>query len=216
MKGKSITIVDSGLGNLYSVKRAFEICGIGKVIITVDPKIIALSERLVIPGVGAFSDGMTGLRRYGLDHAICEFARTGRPLLGICLGMQLFASIGQEFGSHQGLGLIDGKVLAIPNLSISGERMKVPFIGWSNLQMGAEAIDVKGILMPDCLKRSVYLVHSYQFIPENKANILASYKYGGNNITAAIIKDNILGLQFHPEKSGSLGIKILTRFINNF
>lgn len=213
MTKASIAVVDYGLGNLFSVKRAFEFCGANNAIITNNPEIILKSDLVVLPGVGAFAEGMLGIKQSGLDGVLREFANTGKPLLGICLGMQLLATLSQEFGENEGLGLIDGTVRAIPVLSILGEQMKVPFIGWSNLKAPQKNNEGHGLLDSLDVDKSVYFVHSYQFIPRDRKNILAIYEYGGHEITAAVQKDNILGLQFHPEKSGEMGLKILKTFI---
>jgi len=209
MSKVSIAIVDYGLGNLFSVRRAFEVFGVNNVIITAKPEVVLRSDLVVLPGVGAFEDGMLGLKQFGLDKALYEFAHTGKPLLGICLGMQLFASLSKEFGENEGLGLIGGQVQAIPAHGVSGERLRVPFIGWNNMIIPPKIIRGKRLFDSININKSVYFAHSYEFIPNDSENILATYQYGGNQITAAIQKDNIMGLQFHPEKSGEMGLKIL-------
>ena len=128
----SVTVIDYGSGNLLSVTRAFERCG-ATTIVTQDPAVIANAERLVLPGVGAFADGMQGLREHGLIDPILRYASSGRPLLGICLGMQMLATASVEFGEHEGLGLIAGRVVPLPTRSIKGSVLKIPHVGWSPL-----------------------------------------------------------------------------------
>lgn len=212
MNGPKVVIVDYGLGNLYSVRRAFEVIGANDICISSSPAEISAADRLLLPGVGAFGDGMQGLREKNLDRAICEFSESGKPLLGICLGMQLLSTLGTEFGEHKGLGLIPGKVDAIPLVSEDGLSLKAPYIGWSSLNC-PNNIDWGASVLADLTQeQSVYLVHSNHVIPDNPNDVLATYQYGGRKITAAVTKNNITGLQFHPEKSGEVGLKILRRF----
>ena len=209
---KKITIVDYGLGNLFSVQRAFEICEGVSVLITSDPREIMRSDRLVLPGVGAFRKGIEGLKQRGQTESISEFFLTGRPLLGICLGMQLFATISEEFGTCNGLNLVPGQVVAIPSVDQEGEQLRSPFIGWSQLNATSKQNESAGLLKSFDFRDSVYLVHSFQLIPNDEKHRLATYHYGGHEITAAVTVDNLTGLQFHPEKSGQVGIEILRNF----
>jgi glutamine amidotransferase len=208
----TVTIVDYGVGNLFSVRRAIESAGATEVVVTGRAEDIERADRLVLPGVGAFRDGIQGLRERGLASAVVEFARSGRPLLGICLGMQMLADESEEFGRHQGLGLIPGKVVAIPRNGRDGGRLKVPFVGWTTLAVdpAARAGSCLDSLLDD---DAVYLVHSFHFVPERRADLLATYDFAGNPITAAVRHDNITGFQFHPEKSGKVGLAILADFI---
>lgn len=208
---RRVHIVDYGAGNLFSVARAIEKAG-GVPVLTEDLAEIAAAERLVLPGVGAFRDGMSGLTRNGLGDAIQTFAATGRPLLGICLGMQMLADRSHEFGTHDGLGLIPGNVVAIPRTGRDGRPHKVPFIGWAALEpTRVEALNASVLAgSADC---SVYLVHSYHVEPQDPADILAVYRYDDVPVTAAIQRDNVLGCQFHPEKSGPIGLAMISRFI---
>lgn len=207
-----ITIIDYGSGNLLSVSRALERCG-ATCQISGDPAVIAASTALVLPGVGAFHEGMEGLAANGLIEPILAHARAGRPLLGICLGMQMLASSSDEFGSHQGLGLIPGRVREITKYDAAGVPRKIPFIGWASLERPP------GMSWDDCSLRpvefgkSVYLVHSYHLEPDEPTDLLATYSFHGDQITAAVRRDNITGLQFHPEKSGQLGLNILREFL---
>jgi glutamine amidotransferase len=208
-------VVDYGVGNLYSVARAIEKVG-GIPRLTNNLAEIAAADRLVLPGVGAFPDGMRGLCDADLDSAVVDFAKMGRPLLGICLGMQMLASSSLEFGMHRGLGLIPGKVEPIPTASADGLSHKVPFIGWTELLPVREKGFENTLLSSIKPQNAVYLVHSYHFLPEDPDDLLATYDYDGVSITAAVTRDNIMGCQFHPEKSGSVGLNIIRHFIEKF
>lgn len=203
-------IVDYGLGNLFSVQRAVE--AVGDFTISVSNKRVEIvnADRIILPGVGAFADGMRGLQQYGLIDELTYSAKSGIPILGICLGMQLLTTSSEEFGNHVGLNLIPGSVKKIPNYSDEGERLKVPFISWAPLQIEEDASNG---LFSGVKSECVYLVHSYQVIPDVQDQIQASYLYGGHKITAAIRCGKIYGVQFHPEKSGRVGLKILKNFL---
>jgi glutamine amidotransferase len=200
------------VGNLYSVRRALERSGATRVLVSSDPADIENADRVILPGVGAFADGIQGLRERGLDESICRYVKSGRPLLSICLGMQMLATESEEFGQHAGLNLIPGKVVAIPHEGADGLRLKVPFIGWSPL-IGARAVLAGSYLKGMDENSSVYLVHSFHVVPDREDALLARYRYGAHEITAAIKRDNITGLQFHPEKSGNVGLQIMANFL---
>jgi glutamine amidotransferase len=208
----TVHVVDYGVGNLYSVARAVEASGC-VACVTGDRTEIVSADRVILPGVGAFRNGMDGLRAGGLDQAVREFAATGRPLLGICLGMQMLAQCSFEFGEHEGLGLIEGTVRSIPAEGALGEPHKIPFIGWAHLREtrtdGFDGTPLRGLDDSD----AVYLVHSFHFEPENSRDLLAVYDYDGQSITAAVARDNIIGCQFHPEKSAATGLKIISQFL---
>ncbi len=208
-----VTVIDYGIGNLFSVGRALEHCG-AEVTFTSDPALIARAPRLVLPGVGAFADGMKGLRERALAEPIRRYAASGRPLLGICLGMQMLATASNEFGEHEGLGLIPGRVVAVPDHTTSGMPHKIPHIGWNGLQAPAGVSWNETLLGDTPEGTAVYLVHSYAVTPDDDpAHRLADCLYGGHRICAAIRRGNIVGCQFHPEKSGAAGLRILRRFI---
>jgi imidazole glycerol-phosphate synthase subunit HisH len=209
----SITVVDYGVGNLFSVRRSLEYCGCDEVVLSSRPEDIASAHKLVLPGVGAFEDGMRGLHDRGLIEAILRYSRSGRPLLGICLGMQMLATESEEFGVHAGLNLIPGRVVPIPRQGIDGTRLKVPFIGWSPITVSDHEND-RSILASYEPNQSVYLVHSFHVKPTNSLHLLATYDFSGNAVCAAIRRDNITGVQFHPEKSGAVGLKIVSAFVN--
>jgi len=210
----AVTVVDYGIGNLFSVRRALERCA-ASVTISSDPAVIALSPRLVLPGVGAFADGMRGLAKGGLDQAVRKYAESGRPFLGICLGMQMLASISEEFGEHPGLGIIPGQVLAIPSTGLDGTAHKIPHIGWTRLRPPDGLADWKESILRDINPDdAVYLVHSFAVVPDNQSDRLADCSYNGLVISAAIRRGNVYGCQFHPEKSGAAGLLILKAFLN--
>ncbi len=212
MKSPEITIIDYGLGNLLSVSRGFEYCG-AKVKVTSDPKEIINSSRVVLPGVGAFPNAMALLEKYNLIETIKEYGKSGKPLLAICLGMQLLMDESEEFSHTDGLGLIPGRVLSIPSLDSLGQKTKIPHIGWSSLcPSNLEASWSNTLLEDNNAGDSVYFVHSFQVLPEDPADEIAYTKYGGHRISSVISKGSIVGCQFHPEKSGLIGSKILSRF----
>jgi imidazole glycerol-phosphate synthase subunit HisH len=207
-----VTVIDYGIGNLYSVQRAFESCG-AEVTFASDASGVDAAQRLVLPGVGAFADGMRGLRDRGLIEPLRRVANSGRPMLAICLGMQMLASASEEFGQHEGLGVIPGKVVSIPDKDTTGLAQKIPLIGWNALEAPPRT-DWRGTLLQDTSPgTAVYLVHSYHVVTDDAANLLATYEYGGHRITAAILSGKIFGCQFHPEKSGREGLKILESFL---
>ncbi|MDC8758880.1 imidazole glycerol phosphate synthase subunit HisH [Janthinobacterium fluminis] len=208
----AVSIIDYGSGNLLSVARAFEHCG-ASAALAQDAAAIERAERLVLPGVGAFADGMQGLHERGLVDAILRYAASGRPLLGICLGMQMLASDSAEFGSHGGLNLIPGRVQAIPARDVDGTAQKIPHIGWADLQPPRPGRWAGTLFEATPEGTSVYLVHSFHFVPDQPDQRLADCYYGGHAIAAAVQSDNIIGCQFHPEKSGAAGLALLAAFL---
>lgn len=207
LKKPNITLLDYGFGNLFSLKNALEHLG-NRVIVTDKPSQIKLGDRLIIPGVGAFGDGMNGLAKKKLIEPILKYIASGKPVLGICLGMQFLFDYSTEFGKHNGLGLIPGSVKKIP-LSLNNDY-KIPHIGWAPLTK----VKTSHPLMGQTKNGShVYFVHSYVAYPDNKKDQIASIKLGNNFLTAAVQKNNIMGVQFHPEKSGEVGLKILEQFL---
>lgn len=210
---KKITVVDYGLGNLFSVRRALE-TNCATVELAESPEKILNAERLILPGVGSFKDGMALLHSKNLIEPTLEYAKAGRPLMGICLGMQLLLSVGYEFGETNGLGLIEGSCALIPNETPAGKHLKRPHIGWSALQ---KPIGIDWSTTPLRSVRneeSVYFVHSYGARCKHERDVLAYVNYGGNKIAAAISKDNVCGLQFHPERSAEVGLQIIKDFLS--
>jgi glutamine amidotransferase len=212
---KRIVIVDYGLGNVYSVKRALEVSGAEEVVISSDPLTVYQADGLVLPGVGAFSEGMIGLQSRHLIEPIINYSKTGRPLLGICLGMQMLASMSEEFGNHTGLDLIPGNVIPIPTKSADGQTLKIPYIGWSVIKPSREDAYTGSVLQVHGSGEAVYLLHSFHVCPAKTEYLLATYIYGGHPITAAIRHRNVTGLQFHPERSGPVGLRIIKQFVKN-
>lgn len=212
MSAPEVTVIDYGMGNLLSVQRGLEHCG-AAVTLSSDHAVIRDSSRVVLPGVGAFGNAMQALDRLALVDAIREVARRGTPLLGICLGMQLLLDVGEEFGESPGLGLIPGRVVALPPRAPSGEPLKIPHIGWNALVQDDPAQPWSDTLLHDTKPGdAVYFVHSFVAMPSNASHRLAASLYGSHRITAVIARDNIVGCQFHPEKSGEAGLKMLRRF----
>ncbi|MEL0097747.1 MAG: imidazole glycerol phosphate synthase subunit HisH [Planctomycetaceae bacterium] len=209
MKKPSVTIVDYGRGNLFSVSRAFEQTG-AAVVTTDDIGAIANAQRLVVPGVGAFGDAMAELSARKLVEPLQRFAITGRPMLGLCVGMQIFFESGEEFGKHPGLGLLPGRVIAI-----AGQRdapLKIPHIGWNRL---VPSVSWNNTILSGLDKNAYcYFVHSFAAAPENFDDLLAQTRYGDILLTAAVQKGNLWGCQFHPEKSGPIGLKIISNFLD--
>jgi len=214
MSGIPVLLVDYGVGNLLSVSRALQAAG-GAVEQTGDPARIAAAERVVLPGVGAFGGCMDELRKRALVEPVRAYASSGRPLLGICVGMQLLFDSSDEFGHQDGLGLLPGIVSAIPDRTETGVRRKIPHIGWNALRPpdGRNAWSA-GILADTKPGDAVYFVHSYAARPANPADLLAVADYEGFSVTAAVGRGAIAGCQFHPEKSGPVGLAMLRRFLS--
>ena len=211
--GMKVTVIDYGLSNLLSVRHAFAHFG-AETLLTSDPADVLAAEKLVLPGVGAFKDGMDGLARLGLIEPIRQKAAAGTPLLGICLGMQMLFDESEEFGLHKGLGLIPGRVVKIPATAVDGHPQKVPHISWDPLYPGGGRTDFSGTALA-ALKpgEECYFIHSYEAKPVCDEDRLADTVYGGREICAAASHGSVLGCQFHPEKSGVVGLKIIEEFL---
>jgi glutamine amidotransferase len=208
-----ITIIDYGVGNILSVQRAFEFCG-AKVVSTSDPRIILESQKVVLPGVGAFPKAMEKLRKLELDSVIKELTRGDTHILAICLGMQLLMEESSEFELTSGLGLIAGDVIAIPNETNSKILLKVPHIGWNSLEPNNIVSNWEGTILHDISpQEEMYFLHSFMANPFNSGNVLAHTVYGDLKIPAVVQRDMIFGCQFHPEKSGAAGLRILRKFL---
>ncbi len=205
---KSIVIIDYGVGNLKSLKRAFEEVGVAPVI-SDDPTVLANADALVLPGVGSFGAGMHGLTTRGLVDVVRAFGASGKPVLGICLGAQLLFSEGRELGIFPGLGLISGQVVAFPLLENSE---KVPHMGWNMVSKPT------GVSWSDTVLEGLepgvyaYFVHSYIMQPTEEKNVLATTTYGGYTFPAVVRFGNMYGAQFHPEKSATDGLAIIKNF----
>ncbi|AOU33583.1 imidazole glycerol phosphate synthase, glutamine amidotransferase subunit [Legionella pneumophila] len=209
----SVSIVDYGVGNLLSVARAFQYFD-ASVNLVSTPEEIMSADRLVLPGVGAFEDGMKGLTTLNFIEPIKQFARSGKPFLGICLGMQMMLSRSTEFGQHEGLDLIAGEVVSVSSHGVDGQLHKIPHIGWNELVSTSEGEDwCHTILKNIPLNSSVYFVHSFMAMPSNPKKRLADTLYDGQAISAVIKDENMYGCQFHPEKSGEVGLSIIQQFL---
>jgi glutamine amidotransferase len=207
---KKISIIDYGAGNILSVSRSFIKSGASVEVLT-DIKKIENASYLVLPGDGSFSFAANQLKKKGIFDLILKHIDKGNPLLGICLGMQLLMSESEEFGKHFGLSIIKGKISAIKHQKLT--HLKVPVIGWHPILLKKKTLNVKKINFKKFNNKDFYFVHSYYAVPENKNEILAYYKYGNEKITAIIGRENVLGTQFHPEKSGQNGINIIKTFL---
>jgi glutamine amidotransferase len=211
---KPLVIVDYGIGNLFSVTRAFESRG-ADVRLTTDGSHIEEAERVVLPGVGAFEDGMKGLRQRGQIEPIKRYIASGRPFLGICVGMQLLLDTGEEFGEHAGLGVIPGRVKAIPATGTDGAPHRVPHIGWNALVPPPHRPEWSATVLEGLVESpAVYFVHSFAPVPADEGHRLADCLYDGQRISAVIRSGNVYGCQFHPEKSGPVGLKIVENFLS--
>ena len=199
-----VAIIDYGVGNLFSLKSSFAAIGYDA-IVTDDPEKLRSADRLILPGVGAFGDAAAKLRESGLDKVLLEEVEKGKPLMGICLGMQMLFEKSYEYGEYEGLGLIKGEIVSLKGRI--PEELDIPHMGWNALKLHNGKNELfKYINEGDC----VYFVHSYFGVECDEA-LIASAEYG-IDVTAAVAKNNVYGCQFHPEKSGDVGLKILKAF----
>ncbi len=212
---QTVAIIDYGSGNLHSAAKAFERAardgGINaQITVTADPKLVAAADRIVLPGVGAFADCMRGLTAVECMRATLEEAvhRRGRPFLGICVGMQLLASRGLEFATTQGLGWIPGDVVAIEP---ADKALKIPHMGWNTLTLTRNHALLNGIELGE-KGLHAYFVHSFHLRATDRATVIAETDHGGA-VTAMVGRDNIVGTQFHPEKSQQLGLRLIANFL---
>ena len=194
-----IAIIDYGMGNLRSVQKAFEYLG-NKAVITQQPSEIQKADKVVLPGVGAFRDAMQTIKQKGIDKVLYDVVEQKKPLLGICLGMQMFFEKSYEYGEHKGLGILQGEIKLLPN------TVKIPHMGWNSLNIKKKSPLFEGLSE----EPYVYFVHSYHLNTE--ADIVSATTYYGKEIQVAAQKENVFALQFHPEKSGDVGLNILQNF----
>ncbi len=199
-----IAIVDYGVGNLYSLTSSLQTVG-ADVVVTGDGETLKKADKILLPGVGAFSDAIKKLKETGLAKILVEEAQKGKKLLGICLGMQLLFEKSYEYGEHDGLALLKGKV--VPMRGVIDETLKIPQIGWNSLRFEKSHPLLKYIKDGDF----VYFVHSY-YAKDCEDSLLLTTEYGAR-LTAAVVKNNVAGMQFHPEKSGEVGLKLLRAFV---
>lgn len=198
-----VAIVDYGVGNLFSLKSSLDAIG-AEAVVTADPEVLAKADQIILPGVGAFEDAARQLRDTGLDTVVKALANRGKPLMGICLGMQMLFEKSYEFGEHEGLGLIPGAVR--PIREVIPADYKIPHIGWNALRFRRETPLFRYINEGD----HVYFVHSF-YAADCEEAVLADTEYGAH-LTAAVARGNVMGCQFHPEKSGNVGLAILKAF----
>lgn len=194
-----IAIIDYGMGNLRSVQKAFEYLGM-EAVITEEIEVIQKADKVVLPGVGAFKDAIETIREKGIDTVLWETVKQQKPLLGICLGMQMFFEKSYEYGEHKGLGIFQGEIKRLP------DGVKIPHMGWNSLNIKKKMPLFEGLPQ----ESYVYFVHSYYL--QTEADIVSATTYYGKEIQVAAQKDNVFALQFHPEKSGEVGLKILENF----
>ncbi len=204
-----IAVVDYGRGNLFSLSQALTHVG-GQHQITSDHALMASAAAVILPGVGAFGDAAAALRERGLFQPLQDYAAQGRPLLGICVGCQLLMSVGEEFGEHEGLDLIAGRVRLLPTETPNGAKAtRIPNIGWRPVRRRIPGSCLAGLAENDM----VYFVHSYAPRPDDPADIAGTIDFNGEDIPVAIQRGNVSGMQFHPEKSGEAGLGLLRDFV---
>ncbi len=212
----NIAIIDYKMSNLFSVKHACDYVGLNS-IITHDKDDIMSAEAVILPGVGAFGDAMENLTKLDLISPIRDFAESGKPLMGICLGLQLLFTESEEFGNFKGLNIINGRVVRFSNNSAEGAKIKIPHVGWSQI-FRSDNTSLWGNsplrLIPE--GEYMYFIHSYYIVPENSAIKLTLTSYGGIEFCSSIISKNIFALQFHPEKSAMEGVRIFKDWINYY
>ena len=210
MLSKKITIIDYGCGNILNLARAIKFIGY-EVDITHEKNKIINSSYVILPGVGAFGNAIKQIEKYNLHNTILEYAKSNKPLLGICLGMQILLTVSYEFGVHKGLGLIKGKVIKISNEK--NKEIKIPHMGWNEIYPNNNKKEWKNkILKNFSIGKSFYFVHSFVCITKDKDTTIAVCNYSNISIPAVIAKDNIYGCQFHPEKSADNGLDVLKNF----
>lgn len=210
---KKIVVVDFGAGNLLSVCRAFHHLGV-EVTLATTPEAVLAADRLVLPGVGAFGACMSNLRASGLDAPVKAFAASGKPFLGICVGMQMLFDASEEFGENPGLGLVPGRVVPVPPVGTDGRPHRIPHVGWNRIQPPEGRAWAGTPLAAVRPGEAVYFVHSFMGVPVDPADALAFADYDGVPLLAAVRRGNLTGCQFHPEKSGLIGLAILGGFLD--
>ena len=207
-----IAIIDYGVGNLFSLKSSLSAIG-AEAVVTRDQQVLNQADHIILPGVGAFGDAADKLRETGMFQVVLDQAASGKPLLGICLGMQMLFDESEEFGLHKGLGLIPGRVVKIPGTDADGCPQRVPHISWEPLYPGGGRADFAGTALAQLRAGAeCYFIHSYEAKPADEADRLADTVYGGRAVCAAAAHGSVVGCQFHPEKSGNVGLGILKAF----
>ncbi len=209
-------IIDYGLGNLFNLQKAARFLGV-KVEVSSDPNKVRTANKLILPGVGAFEDGMNNLKKAGLDIAIKDFIQTGKPFLGICLGMQLLMQESEENGVFEGLGIIPGRVVRLQESGTQKMCVKIPHVGWNKI-LYPQAKNGQPRIWDDTILKNLkegsyfYFVHSYQVIPDDKSVILSETIYADNRFCSVLKSKNVYACQFHPEMSAGDGLKGIDNF----
>jgi glutamine amidotransferase len=206
-----VAVVDYGMGNLYSVRQACDAAGLDAAL-TSDPAEVRAADGVVLPGIGAFEGAIRALRVQGLVEPLQEAAASGRPMVGICLGMQLMMEESLEFGRHEGLGLFKGRVLPFPAISADGRRWKIPQVGWNRVRL--QRPEAAGTWAAGGLDEGdfMYFVHSFYVEPADPAVVVATAEYAGMEFCAALGRGNVLAWQFHPERSADRGLALYKVF----
>jgi glutamine amidotransferase len=214
MSRTEVVVVDYGAGNIRSVCRGLESVG-STPLVTNEPEVIRSAGKIILPGVGAFPKAMEQLKALNIDVALRDAVSSGSELLGICLGMQLLFDISEEFGRSNGLGFMPGKVVKIPSKSGAGQLRRVPHIGWNEIYPRKPRVEWVGTGLQDIeIGSAVYFVHSFMAQPELATDCIAECLVDGLAVAIAVEHENVLGYQFHPEKSGLTGLKILENFVS--
>ena len=204
-------IIDFGMGNLFSVRQACEHAGL-QAVVTSDPEEVLAADAVILPGVGAFGDAMAALTRQGLVEVLQDLAGTGRPFLGICLGMQLLMTESEEFGRHAGLCIIPGGVTRLAESDGTGARVKVPQVGWNRIQRPGGVSWEHSVLEGIPEEAFMYFVHSFYVAPEDPGIVLSTTRYGSTAFCSSLRRGNLFACQFHPERSGPSGVRIYRNF----
>ncbi len=202
-----VAVVDYGAGNLRSVGKALERSGLRPEVCG-DPAGLAAADAAVLPGVGAFADAVTSLREKGLDEALCGFIESGRPYLGLCLGLQVLFEASSEHGELAGLGLLPGRVQRFPEIGANGSPLRVPHIGWNEVRFEGAHPMLRGLPERDVY----YFVHAYHAVPADPAQVVGTTEYGGRSFASAVAWGSAFAVQFHPEKSQRAGRRLLDAF----
>lgn len=203
-----LVLIDYGIGNTQSLINAFRNIGLEDIILTDNEQIIYESDLIILPGVGAYGNAMLELKKRGLDEIINNYSKFNKPIVGICLGMQLLFDNSQEFGNHKGLGLIEGEVVKFP----TNITDKVPHVSWNNLKLNNKDNNLYNNISKNDY---FYFVHSFICLPKNSLEISTTTNYGGINFCSSVKKNNIYGYQFHPEKSSKKGLLILKNLVSH-
>jgi len=211
-----VSIIDYGMGNLFSVKQACEHIGL-RTLVTSKAEDVFKADGLILPGVGSFGNAMSNLTNLGLGEAITDFIKKGKPFMGICLGMQLLFSESDEFGKHKGLDLIKGKVIKFSAIDKDGNKAKVPQVGWNRIKKYSHGSAWDKSPLKNIREGSfMYFVHSYYCNPGDSRFIASTTEYAGIEYCSSVLKDNIYASQFHPEKSAQGGLQIYSNWLNYF